>query len=350
MDVPAPFARRRAGAARSRSATRWPRARCCWRSSRGRERRRSRRPRAGPQRVAGEPAASRPRPPSRRRGRGRGGGGGRRRGARAEAAAPASAEDAEPPPYASPAVRRLGARARDRPLDGEGIGPQGPDHARRTSTARRERAAPPPRRRAPAALPGRPDSRRRSSACRCRGSRRSPARTCVRSWTTIPHVTQHDEADITDLEAFRKEINASQKDVKVTMVALLVKACVARCRSTPRSTPRSTATELMLKRYWNIGFAADTPQGLVVPGDQGRRPQGHPRDRRRADARCPAPPARASSRSATCRARRSRSPASAASAARSSRRSSTRREVAILGVVALGDEAGVGRRASSSRG
>ena len=89
----------------------------------------------------------------------------------------------------------------------------------------------------------------------------------VKSWTTIPHVTQHDEADITDLEAFRKEVNASQKDVKVTMVALLVKACVTTLKAHPEvnSSLDEDAQHLTLKHYWNIGFAADTPQGLVVP-------------------------------------------------------------------------------------
>ena len=108
--------------------------------------------------------------------------------------------------------------------------------------------------------------RARPSASSCSRIKKISGPNLVKSWTTIPHVTQHDEADITDLEAFRKEINASQKDVKVTMVALLVKACVDLAEgATPRSTRRSTASELILKRYWNIGFAADTPQGLVVP-------------------------------------------------------------------------------------
>jgi pyruvate dehydrogenase E2 component (dihydrolipoamide acetyltransferase) len=88
----------------------------------------------------------------------------------------------------------------------------------------------------------------------------------VRSWTTIPHVTQHDEADITELEAFRKDVNATQKDVKVTMVALLVKAVVRSLQEYPEVNSSLDGDEhLILKRYWNIGFAADTPQGLVVP-------------------------------------------------------------------------------------
>jgi pyruvate dehydrogenase E2 component (dihydrolipoamide acetyltransferase) len=81
---------------------------------------------------------------------------------------------------------------------------------------------------------------------------------------TIPHVTHHEEADITDLEAFRKRINAEQ-DVKVTMVALLLKACVASLKQFPEFNASLEGDELVVKRYWHLGFAADTPQGLVVP-------------------------------------------------------------------------------------
>jgi pyruvate dehydrogenase E2 component (dihydrolipoamide acetyltransferase) len=87
----------------------------------------------------------------------------------------------------------------------------------------------------------------------------------ARNWVMIPHVTQHDEADITALEAFRKQLNAEQSDVKVTMVALLIKACVASLHEFPDFNSSLDGDELVLKRYYNIGFAADTPQGLVVP-------------------------------------------------------------------------------------
>ena len=87
----------------------------------------------------------------------------------------------------------------------------------------------------------------------------------ARNWVMIPHVTHNDEADITDLEAFRKEVNAEQKDVKVTMVALLMKACVAALRQFPDFNSSLDGDELVIKRYYNIGFAADTPQGLLVP-------------------------------------------------------------------------------------
>jgi pyruvate dehydrogenase E2 component (dihydrolipoamide acetyltransferase) len=87
----------------------------------------------------------------------------------------------------------------------------------------------------------------------------------ARNWVMIPHVTQYDEADITDLEAFRKQINAEQSDVKVTMVALLVKACVGSLKQFPDFNSSLDGEELVIKRYYNIGFAADTPQGLLVP-------------------------------------------------------------------------------------
>jgi pyruvate dehydrogenase E2 component (dihydrolipoamide acetyltransferase) len=87
----------------------------------------------------------------------------------------------------------------------------------------------------------------------------------ARNWVMIPHVTHHDEADITELEAFRKRTNSEQSDVKVTMVALLVKACVASLKAFPVVNSSLDGDELVLKRYYNIGFAADTPNGLVVP-------------------------------------------------------------------------------------
>jgi pyruvate dehydrogenase E2 component (dihydrolipoamide acetyltransferase) len=87
----------------------------------------------------------------------------------------------------------------------------------------------------------------------------------ARNWVMIPHVTHHDEADITDLEAFRKRTNGEQSDVKVTMVALLVRAVVGSLKAFPAVNASLDGDELILKRYYNIGFAADTPGGLVVP-------------------------------------------------------------------------------------
>jgi pyruvate dehydrogenase E2 component (dihydrolipoamide acetyltransferase) len=87
----------------------------------------------------------------------------------------------------------------------------------------------------------------------------------ARNWVMIPHVTHHEEADITDLEAFRKEVNAEHPETKVTMVALLMKAVVASLQAFPDFNASLDGDELVRKRYWNIGFAADTPQGLMVP-------------------------------------------------------------------------------------
>jgi pyruvate dehydrogenase E2 component (dihydrolipoamide acetyltransferase) len=87
----------------------------------------------------------------------------------------------------------------------------------------------------------------------------------ARNWVTIPHVTHNDEADITDLEAWRKQLNAEHDDVKVTMVSFLVVACVATLKEFPNFNSSLDGDELILKRYYNIGFAADTPGGLVVP-------------------------------------------------------------------------------------
>ena len=88
-----------------------------------------------------------------------------------------------------------------------------------------------------------------------------------RNWVMIPHVTQFDEADVTDLEAFRVQLNAeaAKTGVKVTILAFLVKACVAALRRFPEVNASLEGDHLVLKRYFHIGFAADTPNGLVVP-------------------------------------------------------------------------------------
>ena len=88
-----------------------------------------------------------------------------------------------------------------------------------------------------------------------------------RNWVTIPHVTHNDEADITELEAFRKRTNdeIAKSGVKLTMVALLLKALVPALQRFPELNASLEGDELVLKRYYHLGFAADTPQGLVVP-------------------------------------------------------------------------------------
>ncbi|HEX3062978.1 MAG TPA: 2-oxo acid dehydrogenase subunit E2, partial [Usitatibacter sp.] len=89
----------------------------------------------------------------------------------------------------------------------------------------------------------------------------------ARNWVMIPHVTQFDEADVTELEAFRQRVNEenAKSGVKVTLLAFLVKAAVAALRKFPAVNSSLDGENLVLKQYWNIGFAADTPNGLVVP-------------------------------------------------------------------------------------
>jgi len=90
-----------------------------------------------------------------------------------------------------------------------------------------------------------------------------------RNWVMIPHVTQYDEADITDLEQFRKDSNEAmaKSGVKLTMLAFVIKASVAALKkfSTFNSSLDAKGENLIVKQYYNIGFAADTPNGLVVP-------------------------------------------------------------------------------------
>jgi pyruvate dehydrogenase E2 component (dihydrolipoamide acetyltransferase) len=88
-----------------------------------------------------------------------------------------------------------------------------------------------------------------------------------RNWVMIPHVTNHDDADITELEAFRVQLNKENEKsgVKVTMLAFLIKACVAALKRFPEFNASLDGEQLVLKQYFHIGFAADTPNGLMVP-------------------------------------------------------------------------------------
>jgi pyruvate dehydrogenase E2 component (dihydrolipoamide acetyltransferase) len=90
-----------------------------------------------------------------------------------------------------------------------------------------------------------------------------------RNWVTAPHVTQFDNADITDLEDFRKSMQdeANKRGVKLTMLAFLMKAAVNALKAYPNfnASLSPAGDELILKQYYNIGFACDTPDGLVVP-------------------------------------------------------------------------------------
>ena len=89
-----------------------------------------------------------------------------------------------------------------------------------------------------------------------------------RNWLHVPHITNYDRADVTDLEAFRAQINAEQGKsggAKLTMLAFLISASVAALKRFPDFNSSLDGDDLVRKRYYNIGFAADTPNGLMVP-------------------------------------------------------------------------------------
>ncbi len=88
-----------------------------------------------------------------------------------------------------------------------------------------------------------------------------------RNWVVIPHVTNHDDCDITDLEAFRVQLNKENEKsgIKVTMLAFMIKAAVAALKKFPEFNASIDGDAVILKKYFHIGFAADTPNGLVVP-------------------------------------------------------------------------------------
>jgi pyruvate dehydrogenase E2 component (dihydrolipoamide acetyltransferase) len=195
----------------------------------------------------------------------------------ASAAAPAARGDGGGPVYASPAVRRL---ARELSVDlsaVHGSGRKGriiKDDVQ--AFAQRGPAAPSavPAAAGPALgleLPPwpTPDFEKYGPVERVARSRiqKISAPNLARNWVMIPHVTHNDEADITDLEAWRKQLNDehARDGVKVTMVSFLIVACVATLKEFPNFNSSLAGEELVLKRYYNIGFAADTPGGLVVP-------------------------------------------------------------------------------------
>jgi pyruvate dehydrogenase E2 component (dihydrolipoamide acetyltransferase) len=90
-----------------------------------------------------------------------------------------------------------------------------------------------------------------------------------RNWISIPHVTHFDEADITELEAFRKAqtVETEKKGFKLTMLAFMIKACVTALKQFPQfnASLDKTGESLIVKKYYHIGVAVDTPEGLVVP-------------------------------------------------------------------------------------
>jgi pyruvate dehydrogenase E2 component (dihydrolipoamide acetyltransferase) len=91
----------------------------------------------------------------------------------------------------------------------------------------------------------------------------------ARNWVMIPHVTQHDDADVTELEALRVQLNKENEKagIKLTMLAFLIKAVVAALKKYPdfNASLDAGGENLVLKKYFHVGFAADTPNGLVVP-------------------------------------------------------------------------------------
>ena len=89
----------------------------------------------------------------------------------------------------------------------------------------------------------------------------------ARNWVRIPHVTQNDEADITEMEAFRKRLAEENKDLKITPLVFLIKAVVAALKKFPsfNAALDATAENLILKKYFHVGIAVDTPDGLMVP-------------------------------------------------------------------------------------
>ena len=93
------------------------------------------------------------------------------------------------------------------------------------------------------------------------------ARNLARNWAVIPHVTQHDQADITEMEAFRKKLGKENADLKITPLVFLIKAVVAGLKEYPRfnASLKDDGQTLVMKKYFHVGIAVDTPNGLVVP-------------------------------------------------------------------------------------
>jgi pyruvate dehydrogenase E2 component (dihydrolipoamide acetyltransferase) len=203
------------------------------------------------------------------------------------ATAPAPANGTGEPIYASPAVRRL---AREKSVDLRGVQGSGrkgritKEDVERTGEGRGASGADA----AEAGRPGGPgwdlspwptiDFAKFGPVERVARSRiqRISAPNLARNWVMIPHVTHDDEADITELEAWRKQLNSehAQDDVKVTMVSFLVVAAVATLKEFPQFNASLDGEDLILKRYYNVGFAADTPGGLVVPVIKGADDKG----------------------------------------------------------------------------
>jgi pyruvate dehydrogenase E2 component (dihydrolipoamide acetyltransferase) len=191
----------------------------------------------------------------------------------------ATQDESEVPPYASPAVRRLARELGVALASVQGSGRKG-----RITKEDVEAASKAPAAAAPAKAPA-------AGAAAIEGLNLAPwpkidfekfgpverqpltriqkisGPNLARNWVMIPHVTHHDEADITELEAFRKRTNEeyAKQGVKMTMVALLLKASAAALKRFPEFNASLDGDDLVLKRYYHLGFAADTPGGLMVP-------------------------------------------------------------------------------------
>ncbi len=197
----------------------------------------------------------------------------------APAPAVASASNGGEPVYASPSVRR---RARELGIDLHSV--KGTGRKGRITVEDLERGpAPAAAGPAGASLPGLApwpslDFSKQGPVERVPRSRiqKISAPNLARNWALIPHVTHNDEADITELEAWRKQLNSEHASdgVKVTMVSFLVVACVATLKEFPDFNSSLDGDELIVKRYYNVGFAADTPGGLVVPVIKGADEKG----------------------------------------------------------------------------
>ena len=191
-------------------------------------------------------------------------------GAAATPSPPVQPDGRRDPIYASPSVRHL---ARELGVDlshVQGSGRKGRITRDDVEAAREGRAPAAPATGLPGLAPWPSlDFSKQGPVERVERSRiqRISAPNLARNWAMIPHVTHHDEADITELESWRKQLNSEQgaDGVKVTMVSFLVVASVATLRAFPDFNSSLDGETLIIKRYYNIGFAADTPGGLVVP-------------------------------------------------------------------------------------
>jgi pyruvate dehydrogenase E2 component (dihydrolipoamide acetyltransferase) len=179
-------------------------------------------------------------------------------------------------PYAGPSVRK---RARERGIDLRQVKGSGPRGRILPADVNAFAAAPPPAAARPSAPTGtagldllpwpKVDFAKFGSVETKPLSRikKISAANLHRNWVMIPHVTSHDEADITELEEFRVRLNKEieKSGLRVSMLAFMIKAAVATLKKFPEFNSSLEGENLILKKYYHIGFAADTPQGLVVP-------------------------------------------------------------------------------------